>query len=77
LGEAGVEDSLKSTIEATVAMGAVKKADLQRVIVDTAVQEKVIAHPSYSRLLEVVRAKIVSLAPSAGHQLNAAQALAV
>ncbi|NDG51190.1 MAG: transposase, partial [Rhodospirillales bacterium] len=52
LGEAGVEQLLKTTIEAAVDMGAVKKAEFERVIVDTTVQEKAIAHPSDSRLLE-------------------------
>ena len=33
LGEAGVEELLKTTIETAVAMGAVRKNDLQRVIV--------------------------------------------
>jgi IS5 family transposase len=70
LGEAGVEELLKTTIEASVAMGAVKKADLQRVIVDTTVQEKAIAHPTGSRLLEVARAKIVRLAQRAGIKLK-------
>jgi IS5 family transposase len=35
LGEAGVEQLLKSTIEAAVAMKAVKKAELEMVIVET------------------------------------------
>jgi IS5 family transposase len=70
LGEAGVEGLLKTTIEASVAMGAVKKADLERVIVDTTVQEKAIAHPTDSRLLEVARAKIVRLAQRAGIKLT-------
>lgn len=51
-------------------MGAVRKNDLQRVIVDTTVQEKAIAHPSDSRLLEVARAKIVRLAQRAGIRLK-------
>jgi IS5 family transposase len=70
LGEAGVEELLKTTIETSVAMGAVKKADLQRVIVDTTVQEKAVAHPTDSRLLEVARAKIVRLAQRAGIRLK-------
>ena len=70
LGEAGVEQLLKSTIEAAVSMGEVKKADLQRVTVDTTVQQKAIAHPNDSRLLEVARAKIVRLAQRAGIQLK-------
>ena len=70
LGEAGVEQLLKTTIEAAVDMGAVKKAEFERVIVDTTVQEKAIAHPTDSRLLEVAREKIVRLAKRAGIQLK-------
>lgn len=70
LGEAGVEELLKTTIEASVAIGAVKKVDLERVIVDTTVQEKAIAHPSDSRLLDVARAQIVRLAKRAGITLK-------
>lgn len=50
LGEAGVEQLLKTTIEAAVAMKAVKPVELERVTVDTTVQEKAIAHPTDSRL---------------------------
>ena len=46
LGEAGVEQLLKTTIEAAVAMKAVKKTEFERIIVDTTVQEKAIAHPT-------------------------------
>ena len=66
LGEAGVEQLLKTTIEAAVSMGAVKKSEFERVIVDTTVQEKAIAHPTDSRLLEVAREKIARLAKRAG-----------
>lgn len=70
LGEAGVEQLLKTTIEAAVDMGAVKKTEFERVIVDTTVQEKAIAHPTDSRLLEVAREKIARLAKRAGIQLK-------
>lgn len=70
LGEAGVEQLLKTTIEAAVAMHAVKKTDLERVIVDSTVQEKAIAHPTDSRLLDVARRKVVSLAKRAGVALK-------
>jgi IS5 family transposase len=70
LGEAGVEQLLKTTIEAAVAMGAVKKAEFERVIVDTTVQSKAIAHPTDSRLLEVAREKVARLAKRAGIQLK-------
>ena len=66
LGEAGVEQLLKTTIEAAVAIKAVKPVELERVIVDSTVQEKAIAHPTDSRLLEVARAKIARLAKRAG-----------
>jgi len=70
LGEAGVEQLLKTTIEAAVAMKAVKPVEFERVIVDSTVQEKAIAHPTDSRLLEVARAKIAQLAKRAGLQLK-------
>jgi transposase, IS5 family len=66
LGEAGVEQLLKSTIEAAVSMKLVKPAEFERVIVDTTVQEKAIAHPTDSRLLEIARHKVASAAKRAG-----------
>jgi transposase, IS5 family len=70
LGEAGVEQLLKTTIEAAVTMGAVKKAEFERVIVDTTVQEKAVAYPTDSRLLEVTREKTARLAARAGIKLK-------
>ncbi len=71
LGEAGVEQRLKTTIETAVAIGAaVRKAECDRMIVDSTVQEKVIAHPTDSRLLEVAREKIARLAKRAGIRLK-------
>jgi transposase, IS5 family len=66
LGEAGVEQLLKSTIEASVAMKLVKLAEFERVIVDTTVQEGAIAHPTDSRLLEIARHKVASAAKRCG-----------
>lgn len=70
LDEAGVEELLATTIAAAVQMGAVKPAEFERVIVDTTVQEKAIAYPTDSRLLEVARAKLVRLAQRAGLMLR-------
>lgn len=59
IGEAGVEELLRATIDASVQMKAVKPSAFERVIVDSTVQEKAIAHPVDSRLLEIARTKVV------------------
>ena len=51
LGEDGLEQLFKATIECAVEIRAVRTADLERVIVDSTVQSKAIAHPVDSRLL--------------------------
>ena len=45
LGEAGLEELLSATIHTAVDVGAIKKSEFKRVIVDTTVQEKAF-HPS-------------------------------
>ena len=66
LGEDGLKQLLKATIECAVQIKAVRPADLERVIVDSTVQSKAIAHPVDSRLLEIARHKVVSAARRAG-----------
>jgi transposase, IS5 family len=51
-------------------MKAVTPVEFERVIVDTTVQEKAIAYPTDSRLLEVARARLVQLAQRAGLTLK-------
>ena len=65
-----MEQLLKITIEATEAMGAVKKTEFERVIVDTTVKSKAIVQPIDSWLLEVAREKVARLGERAGIQLK-------
>jgi len=50
IGEAGVQALLKATIETAVTTQAVRQNEFERVIVDSTVQEKALAHPVDSRL---------------------------
>ncbi len=70
IGEAGVEELLKATIDCAVTAKAVRPVEFERLIVDTTVQEKAIAHPVDSRLLEIARHKVVAAAKRAGIALK-------
>jgi IS5 family transposase len=70
LGEAGVEELLAETIEAAQRAGVIKAAGVKRVIVDTTVMEKAIAHPTDSRLLERCREHLVKAAARHGLKLR-------
>ncbi len=70
LGDEGVEELLAQTINAAVEMGLIAKSALSRVIVDSTVQQKAIAHPTDSRLLETARDKLVQAAKDAGIALK-------
>lgn len=70
IGEAGVEALLKATIDTAVVTKAVRPSEFERIIVDSTVQEKAIAHPVDSRLLEIARAKVVQAAKRAGITLK-------
>ena len=70
LGEDGVEELLAQTINVAVELKLIKPQELTRVIVDSTVQEKAIAHPTDSRLLETARIKLVEAAKAAGIPLK-------
>ena len=70
LGEAGVEELLAATIEAAKRAGVIKASCVKRVIVDTTVMPKAIAHPTDSRLLERCREHLVKAAARHGLRLR-------
>lgn len=59
IGEAGCEWLLAQTIEAARRGGVVKRASLDRVVLNTTVQPKAIAHPTDSRLPNRAREQLV------------------
>ena len=66
IGETGMHAILKATIDTAVTSKAIKLAEFERIIVDSTVQEKAIAYPVDSRLLEIARHKIVAQAKRCG-----------
>lgn len=66
IGEAGVEELLKATLTTAVDSKAIKVSEFERVIVDTTVQEKAVAYPVDSRLLEIARYQVVRAAKAVG-----------
>ena len=70
LGEEGVEELLARTMEVAVTLKLIAKKELARVIVDSTVQEKAVAHPTDSKLLETARAKVVEAAKANGIELK-------
>ena len=70
IGPEEMERVLKATVEAALASGTVKPGSLERVTVDTTVQEKAIAHPTDSRLYLRALQALVRQAKAAGLALR-------
>jgi len=70
IGEEGVETLLLVTIDAARLGGMLKASSLDKIIVDTTVMPKAIAHPTDSRLLEKSRQHLVKLADENGIALR-------
>jgi IS5 family transposase len=70
LGEEGVEELLAQTINVAIELKLIKPQELSRVIVDSTVQHKAIAHPTDSRLLETARLNLVQAAKETGIDLK-------
>lgn len=70
LGEEGVEELLARTMEMAVTRMLIAKKKLSRVIVDSTMQEKAVAHSTDSKMLETARSKVVESAKANGIELK-------
>jgi IS5 family transposase len=70
VGEEGAEKLLQETVAAAKRAGQLKRVDVERVNVDTTVQEKAIAHPTDARLYHKARRRLVREAKRRGIELR-------
>ncbi len=70
IGESGYNEIMKELLRIGIKVGALKKKDLESVIIDTTVQIKNIKHPHDAYLMETAREKVVDLCKSLGINLN-------
>jgi len=69
-GQEGAEALLKQTIEVGLKVKAIKESELERVNVDTTVQEKFIRYPTDIRTYDRAREHLVKMAKKAGIKLR-------
>ncbi len=70
IGEQGSELILQVTVQAGLASGAIKASSLERISIDTTVQEKAITFPTDARLFNRSRERLVRLANKHGVPLR-------
>ena len=70
IGQAGAEKMLMETIQTGLKLKAVKPSQLERVNVDTTVQEKHVRFPTDARLYDRTRARLVAAARARGLALR-------
>lgn len=70
LSEAGVEEMLAETIRTGLRQKLIRKSEVERVNVDTTVQEKAIRFPTDARLLDRMRERLVRQAQAEGVSLR-------
>src|SRR3984893_5928997 len=70
LGEEQLVALIQESLSVAHKTGALETKDLQRVVVDTTVQPKAIAHPTDARLMHRALEKLVGLAKNAGVKLR-------
>ena len=70
LGEEQIAALLQESLSVAHRSGAIEPKDLERVVVDTTVQEKAVAHPTDARLTHRAIEKLVDLAKREGVELR-------
>lgn len=70
IGEKGCEKLLQITIEAGKRTGTITERSVDKVIVDTTVQPKAVAHPTDARLYRKAHAAMIRIAQSEGVELR-------
>ncbi|WLT31321.1 hypothetical protein [Geothrix sp. PMB-07] len=70
IGEKGAEKLLQATIAAGKATGTIRGKSFEKVIVDTAVQPKVVQHPTDARLYRMVYGAMLRIAEAEGIRLR-------
>src|SRR6476646_8324504 len=70
LGEEQIAALVQESLSVAHRTGAIETKELERVVVDTTVQEKAIAHPSDARLMHRAIEKLVDLAKREGVELR-------
>jgi hypothetical protein len=70
LGEQQIAALLQESLSVAHRSGAIETKDLERVVVDTTVQEKAVAHPTDARLAHRAIEKLVDLAQREGVELR-------
>src|ERR1700756_559891 len=70
LGEEQLAALLQESLSVAHRTGAIETKDLERVVVDTTVQEKAVAHPTDARLIHRAIEKLVDLAKREGVKLR-------
>jgi len=70
IGEAGAERMLAETLKAGLRLGALKASQLERVNVDTTVQEKHVRYPTDARLYDRARERLAKEAGKLGIKLR-------
>ncbi len=70
IAAAGAEQMLAETIAAGLDVKVIKAQDLQRVVVDTTVQDRAVAYPTDAKLYDDMRRKLVRMAKQDGIELR-------